>query len=445
MRRQSASTNGRTEIVTFESQALAEVPSSRLEPVRYWNDVLLQVFRRAGGAPGPLARTAAMVHGAIFDVVNNQDRVDRRLRSPRYLSYLGRLPTRRGASVEDAINVAARDILLALHPNLAADINAAFAARYPGNPSRIDSPLGRAAARAMLRARANDGADDDMPYIPDGVPGAWRPTTPGTSAATPNWGRVTPFALTAGSMFRPPLPAGSTSYAGLLASPVYAQQVNEVKALGEAGASRTQDQTHSALFWANDLDGTYKPPGHLLNMTAEIVPPQQLLDDARLFALMSFALADATITAWDSKYDTPIDLWRPETAIRLADTDGNDGTTPQPDWQPLSATAAGAHFSPPFPAYISGHATLAGAWAEILRRYVGADSRRFTVTSEDPNLPAGSNTRTFSSFSQAAIEDARSRIYLGVHFQFDADQGVEAGTAVGAHTFRTQFYPLEGD
>jgi hypothetical protein len=418
--------------------------SARPEPVRYWNDVLLDVFRRVGGAPGPLARTAAMVHGAIFDVVNNQVRVDRRLRSPLYSSYLGRLPTQPGASVEDAINVAARDILLALYPNLASAINAAFAARYPGDSSKVRSPLGKAAAREMLRARANDGADDNTPYTLDGVPGSWRPTTPGTSAATPNWGRVTPFGLSSGSSFRPPLPAGATSYAGLLASRGYAEQVNEVKLLGEDDStSRTEDQTHIALFWANDLDRTYKPPGHLLNITAEVIPPQELLDDARLFALMSFALADAMIAAWDAKYATPIDLWRPESAIRLADTDGNDATEPQPDWQPLSATTTGEHFSPPFPAYISGHATIAGAWAEILRLYVGADNRHFTATSEDPNLPAGSNTRTFSSFSQAAIENARSRIYLGVHFQFDADEGVETGKAVGGHIFRTQFYPLD--
>ncbi len=423
----------------------ATSPSSGRGVARYWNDVLLDVFRQVGGAPGPLARTAAMLHGAIFDVVNNQVRVDRRLDSPLYLSYLGRLPAQRGASVEDGVNVAARDILLALHPDLAAVVNAAFNARYPGsNPAKVVSPLGKAAARAMLRARAHDGAEDTTPYRLDGVPGSWRPTTAGTSAATPNWGRVTPFGSTSGSIFRPPLPAGFANYADLLASRAYAEQVNEVKLLGEARSdARTVDQTHAALFWANDLNGTYKPPGHLLHIADGIVPPQSLLDDARLFALTSFALADAMITAWDSKYDTPIDLWRPETAIQLADTDGNPDTTALPRWQPLSATVAGVHFSPPFPAYISGHATIAGAWAEILRLYVGTDNKQFTATSEDPNLPGGFTVRTFSSFSQAAIENARSRIYLGVHFQFDADHGLAAGKAVAGHIFRTLFYPLD--
>jgi hypothetical protein len=434
--------------VTIDSQVNASpatAPSSGRGLVRYWNDVLLDVFRQVGGAPGPLARTAAMLHGAVFDVVNNQVRVDRRLDSPLYQSYLGRLPAQRGARVDDGVNVAARNILLAVHPDLAPTINAAFNAQYPGsNPAKIVSPLGKAAAREMLRVRARDGAEDNTPYRLDGVPGSWRPTTPGTSAATPNWGRVTPFGLSSGSMFRPQGPAGAANYADLLASRAYAEQVNEVQLLGEAeSAARTADQTHAALFWANDLNGTYKPPGQLLHITDEVVPPQALLDDARLFALISFALADAMITAWDSKYDTAIDLWRPETAIKLADTDGNPDTMAKPDWQPLSATETGVHFSPPFPAYISGHATIAGAWAEILRLYLGTDNRQFTATSEDPNLPAGSITRTFASFSQAGIENARSRIYLGVHYQFDADRGLAAGKAVAVHLFRTLLYPLD--
>lgn len=421
-------------------------PHAGRNPVRYWNDVLLEVIRQAGGAPGPLGRTAAMMHGAIFDVVNNQVQADRRLESPTYLSYLGRLPATRGANVTDAINIAARNVLLGAHPAQSAYIDGAFERCYRSGSSMVDSALGRAAAEAMLRLRANDGSAADPTYTPDGVPGAWRPTSPGQSPVTPHWGRVTPFTFASGSAFRPALPLNATGYADLLASREYAEQVNEVKEYGEADSTvRSGDQTHAALFWANDLDGTYKPPGHLLHITDEITKPKDLLDDARLFALVSFAMADALITAWNCKYDTGIDLWRPESAIRLAGTDGNSRTVPQPNWQPLSADRQGTNFSPPFPAYTSGHATLGGSWAEAMRLYFRRDRMRFTATSEDPNLPAGQNTREFTSFSEAGEENAISRLYLGVHYRIDAEGGVSSGRAVARHVFRNAFYRLDED
>jgi membrane-associated phospholipid phosphatase len=432
--------------MTVETLTIVEsvgAPAPAASPVRYWNGVLLAVFREAGGAPGPLARTAAMMHGAIFDVVNNQTRVDGGLDFLPYQSYLGDLPTSPGASVVDAVNVAARDVLLALHPASEATIAGAYAAGYPAGSAPATSPLGRAAAQAMLRLRVTDGADVTTPYVPEPVPGAWRPTSPGTTAATPHWGRVTPFWGGSGAAFRPPLPGGFAGYPELLASQLYVDQVTEVRILGRLDSTvRTPEQTEIGWFWANDLDGTYKPVGHLLQLTDDITPPDpDLLAEARLFALMSFALADATIVAWDSKYHTGVDLWRPETAIRLAGTDGNVGTVADPDWRPLSATREGVHFSPNFPAYVSGHATMAGAWAGILQRYVGTDTWSFTATSEDPHVVPGT-TRTFASFSQAAIENARSRVYLGVHFQFDADLGLAAGAAVAQHVFRARCYEL---
>jgi membrane-associated phospholipid phosphatase len=405
-----------------------------IDPVRYWNDVLLELFRRLGGAPGPLARTAAMLHTTLFDVVNHQSRADQALDNTPYRSYLGALPAVPGDDVAGAVHVAARELLLALHPAGATIVEAAFADCRP-----TGSTLGSTAAGAMLALRANDGSDAAGPYQPDGVPGAWRPTSAGTGAVTPHWGRVRPFSGTAGSAFRPPAPAGARDYAALLASRVYAEQVNEVKALGARdSATRTAEQTEIATFWANDLDGTYKPPGHLLAITADLAPVGDLLAQARLFALVSAAMADAGIVAWDAKYDTGIDLWRPESAIRLADTDGNPDTVADAAWQPLSADRSGAPVSPAFPAHVSGHATFAGAWATVLRHYFGTDYHTFSATSEDPHVPAGT-VRTFHSFSQAAAENARSRVYLGVHYQFDADNGLAAGEAVGDHVYATLF------
>ncbi|MGC5330318.1 vanadium-dependent haloperoxidase [Micromonospora sp. DT62] len=128
---------------------------------------------------------------------------------------------------------------------------------------------------------------------------------------------------------------------------------------------------------------------------------------------------------------TPIDLWRPESAIHHADTDGRPGTRPDPSWRPLSQNRAGQSFSPPFPAYVSGHATFAGAWAGVMRAYFGTDAVPFTATTEDPHAVGA--PRSFGSFTQAAQENARSRVYLGVHYQFDAEGGLAAGYAVGAH------------
>lgn len=246
---------------------------------------------------------------------------------------------------------------------------------------------------------------------------------------------MTPFTLSSGTQFRPPPPAGFSSLPDLLASPQYAAQVNEVKSLSAVNSTtRTAEQTRIAFFWANDVAGTYKPPGQLLRHTALIALDRNLesFAAAKLYTLVSLAMADAAIVAWDAKFRTPIDLWRPESAIRLADTDGNPATEADPAWQPLSVDRNGVRFSPPFPAYTSGHATFAGAWAGVMKRYFGTDNFTFHVDSADPNEM---QYRTYTSFSAAGAENARSRVYLGVHYQFDADFGLSSGDAVAGHVF----------
>jgi membrane-associated phospholipid phosphatase len=284
----------------------------------------------------------------------------------------------------------------------------------------------------MRTARANDGVNDSTGYTPENVPGAWRPTD-GCTAVTPVWGNLRPFAMTSGSQFRRPPPA--TDYAALLASSTYASQLAEVRGLGRTNSStRTADQTRAAWFWANDLDGTYKPPGQLLAHTA-IVADARLTEGlriARLFALVSLAMADAGISAWDMKYLTSFDLWRPETAIKQAPVN------PDPTWEPLSADRNNVSFSPCFPAWVSGHATFGAAWAGIMRNELG-DNITFTATTEDPH--ATGVTRTFTSFTAAATENARSRIYLGVHFQYDADDGAAAGYNIANHVYNNYLRP----
>ncbi|MEJ3746183.1 vanadium-dependent haloperoxidase [Actinomycetes bacterium KLBMP 9797] len=407
--------------------------------VLFWNDVLLRTYRQAGGPPTTLARAGAMMHGAIYDATTSfscemRERGGLGCDSEPYLVRVD-IPNNVNLFHVTMIDYAAVAVLRSVFPgrNFDADLTAAQEGRTPSTGQTESIRVGNAAAQAMLNARANDGSADNTPYSPGTNPGDWRETGSGPPAS-PNWGKVKPFTLTSGSQARPPLPGGFPNTAQLLASPLYAAQVNEVKQLGrETGSTRTAEQTRIAWFWANDLDGTYKPPGQHFAHTQIVAKQRQLTEfqNSRLFALVAIAMADAAIAAWDAKYQTPVDLWRPESAIRLADTDNNPATTAEAGWEPLSATAAGVNFSPPFPAYVSGHATFGAAWAGVMKHFFGTDNITFTATTEDPH--AVGVTRTFNSFSAAAAEDARSRIYLGVHFQFDADQGIATGTRVADH------------
>ena len=411
------------------------------DAVLNWNRALLEVIRQVGGAPTTASRGAAMMHGAIYDAVNSA--------LGTHQPYLVAVPVTGRVALPVAVAHAAYGTLAAAFPHTTVDLTAELHKALADVPDGEDEAavaagraVGEAAARAMVAARADDGSDDTTAYVPGTLPGDWRPTGSGP-AVGPYWFRVRPFALERGDQFRPPRPAGFASITELLRSVEYAAQLNEVKLLGQAGSTaRTAEQTETAHFWANDLDGTYKPPGQLLDIT-RIVAEIRGLDiaqNARLFALVSLALADAALAAWDAKYATDLDLWRPETAIQLADTDGNAGTSPDKGWQPLSADRAGKHFSPAFPAYVSGHATLAGAHAAVLRAFFGTDNLTFTAGTEDPH--AKGVTRRFNSFTQAALENARSRVYLGVHYQWDADHGFLTGTAVGDRVAATRLRPI---
>lgn len=400
-------------------QPASAAPAS--DPVLYWNDVLLETYKTVGGAPGPLARGGAMVHAAIYDAVNSITTTGQP-----YV-YKAEAPN---ASVRHAVAHAAHDALVAAFPGQDFSDELATALADAGPDTGDGTGLGKAAAAAIVANRANDGSGDTTPYPVNTAPGHWRPTGSG-DAATPNWGKVKPFTMTSGAQFRPQHPAGHPSMTSLLSSAEYAAQVNEVKSLGSANSTtRTPEQTQIAHFWANDLDGTYKPPGQLFEHTRIVAGGRGLgtVEKARLFALVALAMGDAGIVAWDRKYQTDIDLWRPESAIQLADTDGNAATDADPNWRPLSKFHDGTPFSPPFPAYTSGHATFGGAWAGAMKSFFGTDDITFTATTDDPF--AQGVTRTFTSFSAAADENARSRIYLGVHYQFDGDYGVSSGKAM---------------
>lgn len=265
-----------------------------------------------------------------------------------------------------------------------------------------------------------------MPYASGTEPGDWNRTFPGYLPPTaPQWPNVTPFAMASPSQFRPPAPPA-------LDSVEYAAAVDEVMRLGRFdSAARTADQTEIALFWA-DGGGTFTPPGHWNQIAADVALAHgnTFAENARLFALLNVALADAGIAVWDAKY--AYDLWRPIDAIRRADEDGNAATVADPTWIPLVIT-------PPFPSYTSGHSTFSGAAEPVLSNLfepgVYFTSRADGHVSFAQRRLADDRvvTRSFHSFAQAAEEASHSRIYGGIHFDFDSAAGLTAGRALGSH------------
>jgi hypothetical protein len=239
----------------------------------------------------------------------------------------------------------------------------------------------------------------------------------------PQWGFVVPFAMSSSSQFRPPGPP-------FLDSQQYAEDYNEVKELGAAvGSTRTAEQTEIALFWA-DGAGTETPPGHWNSIAQTIADGRgnTLEQNARLFALLNIAMADAAICAWDAKYT--FDFWRPVTAIRNADIDGNPATDPDIAWMSFIVT-------PPFPDYVSGHSTFSAAAATVLPLFFGTQDLPFTTGSDF--LPGVD--RSFSTCLDAAEEAALSRIYGGIHFRSASEDGLQAGVSIGQWTVNHYLRP----
>lgn len=392
--------------------------------VTYWTDVVLEAYRRKGGGPGPLARVGAIVEAGMFDtangvIISKTGRTD-------YDSYLIRVRTNRNVEGDLAIGMTARDLLTWLVPAQTTYFNQKFTERYG---SRTDNPARRLSGKvvnAYQNARGTDGSGNTTAYIFDSGLGAFQSPQGNCSPIDPNWGGVTPFVMSSGSQFRTPLPYAN--YSELINSASYRNQLAEVREVGrEDSATRTATQTETAFFWANDLDGTYKPPGQYLDIVRDVAFGRHTdgLLVSRTIALGSLAMADAGIAAWDTKYLTHIDLWRPSTAIH------NDPVNPDSTWQPLSADRNEVNFDPCFPAYVSGHATFGAAFAGVLRNLFG-DNVTFTVTTEDPHAVGVS--RTYNSFTAAATENARSRIYLGVHYSWDGDYGLSTGYSVANAT-----------
>lgn len=407
---------------------------SSADAVTDWNTTATTAAFAAGldnesGCVDPLheSRMLAMMHVAVHDALNAIDR--------RYQPYALDADAP-GASPEAAVAAAAHDVLVAVFPELPPDIGptpsaavdfveAAYAtalAAIPDSSAKEQGILiGQAAAAAILALRDADGADTspflDFTYVPGPNPGDFQ-FIPGLPfAAAPFWGKVTPFVLRSSSQYRPKSPYPLTSKK-------YAADFNEVKSLGRIDSpTRTAEQTEIALFW---VEGS--PQGW--NRIARTVSAQHGLDlweNARLFGLLNLASADAYIADFENKYF--YEFWRPITAIRAADTDGNPDTITDPTWDSLVGT-------PPAPDHPSGHAGQGGAMSEVLARFFGDAISFTTMSTTQPGV-----TRSFTSFSEAAQENANSRIYIGFHFRHATVEGLKLGGKVGQVAFNHYLRP----
>jgi hypothetical protein len=284
--------------------------------------------------------------------------------------------------------------------------------------------LGRHVGSAVADWRYDDGSDRESQFTPGREPGDWNPTPPAFARPlAPHWPRVNGFVLKRGSQFRADGPPA-------LNSDAYTTAYDEVRRLGRRTSStRTREQTEIAHFWA-DGEGTVTPPGHW-NRIAQSISRQRsltLAENARLFAVLNVAMADVGIACWDCKYY--FNFWRPVQAIPEADRDGNSNTVADRDWEPLLPT-------PPFPAYTSGHSSFSGAAATAIATALGTDDVQFETTSE--GLPGV--TRRYRSLWAAAEEAGMSRIYGGIHWQFDNTDGLAGGRKVARNVFENSMKP----
>lgn len=386
-----------------------------------WNRAALEAIRIDQTAPPIATRNLAMMHVAIYDSVNAIDRA--------HQPYSVLIDPPANTSREAAVATAAYRILSQAYPNQIEYFDFVLyesLKKVPDSQSKTDGmTLGQYVADEIIALRAGDGWNTYVEYIPGSNPGEWRPTPPGyVPALLPQWATVTPWAMTSPSQFRAPAPPA-------LDSVQYGTDVNEVMDLGRVDSqSRTLEQTEIALYWADD-PGTSTPPGHwnAIAQNCSEALGYGVGKDALLFAKLNVALADAAILCWDNKYH--YSLWRPYHAITLADQDGNNLTQPDPSWSSLIV-------NPPFPEYTSGHSTFSAVAARILADEFGTDHLAFTDVSD--GLPGV--YRSYESFSQAAAEAGRSRIYGGLHFEFSNQMGQQTGRDLADYVQTNFFRPV---
>jgi PAP2 superfamily len=373
-----------------------------------WNRTAMQTTVASNGVREH--HDVALVHAAVFDAVNSI--------RPRYAPYRVRLAAPGGASVEAAVATAAHLALVARYPTQRAELDTALAAalaKVPDGRAETDgAAVGRAAAAALLELRAQDGSGDTVSHTPGTGPGTWVPTPPQFGPPLePGWGRVVPYLLRFGAQFRPPAPPA-------LDGGRYARDFRETASVGEAqSATRTPAQTDVARFWNVSGAKLFNQAAQQLVLAHDLGPTAA----ARVFALLNLTGADALIATWDAKFT--YNRWRPVTAIRAADTDGNPATDPEPDWTPLLVT-------PPHQEYVSASSAVAGASEVVLGSVFGARPGTFELRS--PGLPGA--VRTYDAVAAVADEGVDARVWAGIHWRTSDRAGRALGRRVARFALR---------
>jgi hypothetical protein len=400
------------------STPAAPSAATAVDPVIQWNRVLLGILQTPGAQPPTIhaTRSLAILHAAIYDAVDSIERTS--------APYLVSISSPRRASPEAAAAAAGYTVLANLYPGQQETLAAQFAsslATVPNGYHKFEGMrVGEAVANALLALRADDGASAVPPvFTPGTQPGDYQLTPPGfAQPAFTHWAAVRPFALRSASQFRSAPPPALTSKA-------YTAAFDEVQSLGAVNSTtRTADQTQIAQFWNPPIWVAWNN----IAETAALAHHDTLMQNARLFALLDVTFADSAIAFYDAKY--AYHFWRPVTAIRAADSDGNAATAADPNWTPLVPTAQD-------PSYPGAHAVISAAAANILASFFGGDAFRFSAQSTA--LPGVE--RSFPSFSAAADEAAASRIYAGQHFRTDEVAGEQLGNQVSTEVLHELLLP----
>ena len=387
-----------------------------------WNRILTQ---NQGAGTLYSFRQYAILHIAMFDAVNSVKR--------QYKPYRIEVASSTATSEEAAAAQAARDVMVALYPAATADFDAALATRLatlPQAEAMLGVDVGKQVAQAVLQWRAADGAaGPDPAYTPPALPGLWQPTAPGQVAAGTRFINILPFALLSPTQFLPAPPP-------LLNSAQYAENFQQVYDLGRVDSVvRTAEQTQLARLVAGV---NYGPgPFGLWNAVARGLAESRqlsLIDTARLFALMNASMHDGLQTSHTSKFI--YHLWRPVTAIVNANDDKNDATIADPTWVPLLTT-------PPYPSHASNISCVGTSASRALERALGSDQVPFSVTwTWTGAAGAGADvTRQYSTLSQLAHDAGMSRVYGGIHFEFEITASAVSCTKVADYVFSNYMQP----
>jgi len=377
-----------------------------------WNERAVAFVIARNMPPPPAERILAMTHAAMFDAVNSIDRT--------YKSYLVQLPADVNVSRDAAAAAAAGTVLAAINPQQQPDMKEAVRAyleTIPDSDAKTAGvKLGEAVGMKVLAARKDDGAIAPDGYRTNTAPGVYVPT-----AATwaPHWPGVKPFAMTGAAQFRPAPPIA-------LAGAEWGADYNEIKDLGRVDSkTRTAEQTEVARFWLTVSADVYYP----VVRTAATAKKLGVTDSARLFALTALARADSFLAVFDAKYH--YDVWRPITAIRHGDNDGNAGTERDATWRPIAET-------PMHPEYPCAHCIQAASMCAVLEMVTGTTDIAVSMTS--PTAPGV--TRRWNSLPDLVTEVSNARVWAGFHYRFSTRVAEDMGRKIAEHVVKNVMQPV---